>query len=77
MCTPLLERLLLVNTEHDADTVVVFQGGMRATVWNDAFQMLVILAAFLIAVIIGADKVGGFQYAMDTAREGGRLDMNK
>jgi len=45
--------------------------------WTDTFQMLVIIAGFLAVLIQGTTETGGFSYIWETAREGGKLDLNK
>lgn len=50
---------------------------MKATVWNDAVQMFVILFCFIIILIIGSNDVGGFGYAIRNADAGGRLTIFK
>ncbi len=46
---------------------------MRATVWNDAFQMLIVLTGFSLLLGLGADSVGGLDKALDIADKGGRI----
>ncbi|KAK7114918.1 sodium-coupled monocarboxylate transporter 1-like [Littorina saxatilis] len=48
-------------------------GGIKAVVWTDAFQMLVILAGFLTLTIRGASNVGGWDIVMQRAFEGQRF----
>ncbi|XP_076449745.1 sodium-coupled monocarboxylate transporter 1-like [Babylonia areolata] len=61
-------------------TLYTALGGIKAVVWTDAFQMLVILAGFLALNLRGAHNVGGWGVVMDRAFEGGRftwdLDMD-
>jgi len=52
-------------------------GGMKATVWNDAVQMFVILFCFIIVIILGSIQVGGFAHAIREADSGGRLTLFK
>ena len=52
------------------------QGGIKAVVWTDAFQMLVILAGFLTLLIRGASNVGGWDVVMERAFEGGRFSWD-
>jgi sodium-coupled monocarboxylate transporter 8/12 len=55
---------------------IVSQGGIKAVVWTDAFQMLVILAGFLTLVIQGTLRVGGWDVVMERAEKGGRFTWN-
>ena len=54
-------------------TAVRHQGGIKAVVWTDAFQTLVILAGFLTVIIRGTILVGGWDVVMERAKEGGRF----
>ena len=56
--------------------LVTWQGGIKAVVWTDAFQMLVILAGFLTLVIRGTLGVGGLGVVMARAHEGGRFSWD-
>uniref|UniRef100_A0A4W4DVT0 Solute carrier family 5 member 12 n=1 Tax=Electrophorus electricus TaxID=8005 RepID=A0A4W4DVT0_ELEEL len=50
-------------------------GGLKAVVWSDAFQMVVMVAGFLIVLIQGSYKNGGISTAWSTAEAGGRLNV--
>ena len=49
---------------------------MRATIWNDAFQMVIVLVSFLLLTIFGAIATDGLGNAMEIASEGGRTNFN-
>ena len=51
------------------------QGGMKAVIWTDVFQMLIIMAGMLTLVVIGADRVGGFRHVWRISRAGGRAEL--
>ncbi|RUS87058.1 hypothetical protein EGW08_005211 [Elysia chlorotica] len=54
-------------------------GGIRAVVWTDAFQLIVVWAGLLALMFKGANDVGGWRRVWDIAEEGDRLprfDMN-
>ena len=36
----------------------LFQGGIRAVIWNDVFQAVVMLGGLLTMLIVGTSKVG-------------------
>ena len=57
-------------------TALRHQGGIKAVVWTDAFQMLVILAGFLALVLRGASNVGGWGVVMERAFEGRRFSWD-
>lgn len=50
---------------------------MKATVWNDAIQMIITFTMFLLLIIVGSINVGGFGYALSNANEAGRLTILK
>ncbi|XP_076863668.1 sodium-coupled monocarboxylate transporter 2 isoform X2 [Brachyhypopomus gauderio] len=50
-------------------------GGLKAVVWSDAFQMVVMLAGFLIVLIQGSNRNGGISTAWSIAEAGGRLNV--
>nr|KAG5707439.1 hypothetical protein BaRGS_011943 [Batillaria attramentaria] len=60
-------------------TLYTALGGIRAVVWTDAFQVVIILAGYLTLIVMGTRSVGGWSVVMDRAREGDRftwdLDM--
>uniref|UniRef100_A0A8C5CT86 Solute carrier family 5 member 12 n=1 Tax=Gadus morhua TaxID=8049 RepID=A0A8C5CT86_GADMO len=50
-------------------------GGLKAVVWTDAFQMVVMVMGFLSVLIQGAQSVGGVEAMWSKAQTGGRLDV--
>ncbi|KAM6960637.1 sodium-coupled monocarboxylate transporter 2 [Aplochiton taeniatus] len=50
-------------------------GGLKAVVWTDAFQMVVMVVGFLTVLIQGARKTGGLEAIWETAQNGRRLDV--
>ena len=58
-------------------TVIInaFQGGLKAVIWTDVFQALIMLAGFLSVVIKGSANAGGFSNAWQTCAEHGRIDF--
>ncbi|CAL8294605.1 unnamed protein product [Boreogadus saida] len=50
-------------------------GGLKAVVWTDAFQMVVMVMGFLSVLIQGAQSVGGVEAMWSKAQAGGRLDV--
>jgi len=53
----------------------VVQGGMKATIWNDFVQMLVIGAGIVVLLVLSFIKVGGSMW--ETCTDGGRIYLNK
>lgn len=48
-------------------------GGLRAVVWTDALQFVVMVGATLIVIYLGLDVTGGFAGVWKAADKGGRL----
>ena len=46
---------------------------MKATVWNDALQMTIMLVCFVIILAIGTSKVGNITTIFEIAKNGSRL----
>ncbi|XP_050399603.1 sodium-coupled monocarboxylate transporter 1 [Patella vulgata] len=58
-----------------ACTIYTSIGGLRAVIWTDFFQVLVVISGLLALVIKGTMDVGGLGTVWEKAREGGRLNM--
>ncbi|XP_002709066.1 sodium-coupled monocarboxylate transporter 2 [Oryctolagus cuniculus] len=50
-------------------------GGLKAVVWTDAFQMVVMIVGFLTVLIQGSSRVGGFHNVIEQSRNGSRLNI--
>ncbi|XP_021049588.1 sodium-coupled monocarboxylate transporter 2 [Mus pahari] len=50
-------------------------GGLKAVVWTDAFQMVVMIVGFLTVLIQGSNHVGGFNNVLEQTRNGSRLHI--
>ncbi|XP_053497752.1 sodium-coupled monocarboxylate transporter 2 [Ictalurus furcatus] len=50
-------------------------GGLKAVVWSDAFQMVVMVAGFLTVLVQGTHKSGGMSVVWETAQAGQRLNV--
>ncbi|XP_031621167.1 putative sodium-dependent multivitamin transporter isoform X5 [Contarinia nasturtii] len=50
-------------------------GGMKAVLFTDVFQSLLMFAAIYSVIICAAIRVGGFQAIWDISKEGGRLNF--
>ena len=61
------------------DTCVIFfiKGGIRAVIWNDVFQAVVMLGGLVAVLIVGVHKVGGFGNVWDSLEKGQRLHFFK
>lgn len=49
------------------------KGGIRAVIWNDVFQAIVMLGGLVAVLIVGVQKVGGFGNVWDRLDKGQRL----
>lgn len=56
-------------------TFYTFLGGMKAVVWTDVFQSLVMIAGLLAIVIQGTIKVGNMSKVWDINEQWGRIDF--
>ncbi|TRY85875.1 hypothetical protein DNTS_011902 [Danionella cerebrum] len=50
-------------------------GGLKAVVWTDAFQMVVMVVGFLTVLIQGSSCAGGIENVWSTSQSGGRLQI--
>lgn len=48
---------------------------MKAVIWTDVFQGIVMLLGMITIIIIGTAKVGGLGKVFDIAHHGHRLDV--
>lgn len=64
-----LERL-----DRLALTWLLFQGGLKAVIWTDVMQMVIMLAGFVAVIARGAVIQGGLTNIWEDARKGGRLE---
>ncbi|XP_040079006.2 sodium-coupled monocarboxylate transporter 2 isoform X1 [Ixodes scapularis] len=50
-------------------------GGLKAVVWTDAFQMIIMILGLASVVALGVIKVGGFRNVWSTAVQGDRIQF--
>ncbi|XP_041484312.1 sodium-coupled monocarboxylate transporter 1-like isoform X2 [Lytechinus variegatus] len=50
-------------------------GGMKAVLWTDAFQVMVMMSGFLAVIIKGSMNTGGLDKAWQICEENGRIDF--
>ncbi|XP_042089233.1 sodium-coupled monocarboxylate transporter 2 isoform X4 [Ovis aries] len=50
-------------------------GGLKAVVWTDAFQMVVMIVGFLTVLIQGSTHAGGLHSVLEKAENGSRLNI--
>jgi sodium-coupled monocarboxylate transporter 8/12 len=51
-------------------------GGVKAVVWSDLFQALLMFVALFVVGFLGTYDAGGIQQVFALAKEGGRLDLS-
>lgn len=50
-------------------------GGLKAVIWTDVFQSLIMIAGLIVVVIVGSLEVGGFDRVWQINKDFGRLDF--
>lgn len=71
-----LDRIISILVVGLACTFYSTLGGMKAVLFTDLLQSLLMFAAVLSVVVFSAVQVGGFGQIFVRAREGGRLDFS-
>lgn len=66
------------NQQHCADLLcgkvsVVLQGGLKAVIWTDVFQTVVMFAGQLAVIVVGASQAGGIAEVWSKAVNGSRI----
>ncbi|XP_052718701.1 sodium-dependent multivitamin transporter-like [Crassostrea angulata] len=51
-------------------------GGLKAVMWTDAFQMIIVFIGLLALVIKATVEVGGFNHVWETAKQAGKLQAD-
>ena len=54
-----------------------FQGGIKAVMWTDAFQGLMMFGSFLAVIIKGNYDAGGAPLVFDRNYQSGRIELFK
>lgn len=54
-------------------TVYTALGGLKAVIWTDVFQTLVMFLGQLVVIIVGSRKVGGMVHVWEVASQHGRI----
>ncbi|XP_069699548.1 sodium-coupled monocarboxylate transporter 2-like isoform X4 [Periplaneta americana] len=52
-----------------------YEGGLKAVVWSDLIQAVVMVGSCLTVVFIGVHQVGGWQTVIEQSTAGGRINM--
>jgi len=62
------------NFLKSADRGFLCQGGLKAVIWTDVIQMVIMLAGFVAVIARGAILQGGLAKIWEDAGRGGRLE---
>ena len=54
---------------------IIFQGGLKAVIWTDTLQMLIMVIGFLSVIIKASFDSGGFASIWQKAYRGGRIEF--
>ncbi|XP_014671167.1 PREDICTED: sodium-coupled monocarboxylate transporter 1-like [Priapulus caudatus] len=58
---------------HELELTSAYEGGMKAVIWTDTFQMLVIFVGLLVVIVKATVDIGGTGEVFRISNEGGRL----
>jgi Na+/pantothenate symporter len=53
----------------------MFQGGIKAVIWTDFLQGVVMVMSSIAVIVLGLIHVGGFLPVWERSREGGRIKI--
>jgi len=56
---------------------LLFQGGIKAVVWTDALQMVILLGGLVTIAALGSAKLGGGSVVWNAASLDGRINFNE
>ena len=54
---------------------MILQGGLKAVVWTDAIQTIVMFGGVIAIAVIGTNQVGGFQQVWKRNRDTDRIEF--
>lgn len=55
----------------------ILQGGLKAVVWTDTVQTIIMFGAMVVTVIVGTVRVGGVQEVWSRNQQGDRIEFFK
>jgi Na+/pantothenate symporter len=53
----------------------MFQGGIKAVIWTDFLQGVVMVVSSIVVIVLGLIHVGGFLPVWERSRDGGRIKI--
>lgn len=66
-----------INQSTNHSMLVLFQGGMKAVVWTDTFQVVIMFVGLFAILAQGAADHGGFNEIFNDMKLGGRMQVWK
>ena len=54
----------------------MLQGGLRAILWVDTLQMLIMIAGAIALITVTVGEAGGIQEVISANQRGGRINFN-
>lgn len=51
------------------------QGGLKAVVWTDTWQIVVMFISVIVIITLGTVNIGGYGYVWSKSYEGGRINF--
>ena len=51
------------------------KGGLKAVIWTDAIQLIIMVAGVIVVLIYGSIEQGGFFKVLEVNRLSGKLDI--
>ncbi len=52
-------------------------GGLKAVLWTDALQAVIMIGSIIAVIIAGVNQIGGMSIVWERAKDAGRLDVWK
>ena len=68
---------MLWSCSPDCRSHYVQQGGVKAVIWTDVFQIIVMFSGFVAISVHGTVLVGGPARVLEIANNGSRINFNK
>ena len=60
-----------------ANILLCYQGGMKAVIWADTLQMIIMILGIIVLIIIGGVEAGTASEIWDALETDKRLNFNK
>uniref|UniRef100_T1HT05 Uncharacterized protein n=1 Tax=Rhodnius prolixus TaxID=13249 RepID=T1HT05_RHOPR len=65
---------LIIPVLYNLQLISLFEGGLKAVVWTDTLQAIVILASVISVIILGLQRVGGVSQMIQIGLKGDRIE---